>query len=115
VTIAKLADALATKPYRILAELIRRLVLPAPGDTLEDGIAQEVAAMQGVYLRIIDDGDGDAPGPVVHPDFPPIPPGLTTASKMIKKPNKPSHPTATTLQFEFELPPSPWMAYTLKK
>ena len=60
VTIVKLADAVATEPYRILAEFIHRSIFPAPSDSIDEGIAREVAASAGVDLKIVDDEGGDA-------------------------------------------------------
>ena len=46
VTVAKLAEVLVTKPYRILSALIRRSVFPAPCDS----VAMEVASVAGIDL-----------------------------------------------------------------
>jgi hypothetical protein len=58
VTVAKLADVLVTKPYKILSVLIRRSIFPAPSDSIDDSVAMEVASLAGVHLKIIDDEDG---------------------------------------------------------
>jgi len=81
VTIAKLADAIFTKPYRITAVLIQRSMFPAPGDSLDDGLAIEVAASAGVDLKIVDDEDGGASACRGFPDVPTTPPSSSLASE----------------------------------
>jgi hypothetical protein len=84
VTIAKLAEVLVTKPYRILSVLIRRSVFPAPCDSIDDSVAMEVASLAGVDLKIIDDEDGGASASAVGPDVPVPPPDSSSASDRIQ-------------------------------
>jgi hypothetical protein len=56
VTVPKLAEALQTKPYRILRLLIQRSIFPAPSDTIVDSLAVEIAAMANVELKIVEEG-----------------------------------------------------------
>lgn len=79
VTVAKLADAIVTKPYRILGVLIRRSVFPGPSDSIDEGLAMELAASAGVDLKIVDDEDGGASACREVPDVPTIPPGSSRA------------------------------------
>jgi len=79
VTIEKLAEVLDTKPYRIVEVLIRRSLFPAPGDTIADRLAQDVAALSGVDLVVIDDDDGSDPAPVPLPLTPIMPSDLANA------------------------------------
>ena len=81
VTVAKLADVLVTKPYRILSALIRRSIFLAPSDNIDDRVAMEVAAMVGVDLKIIDDEDGGASELGEVPVLPVMPLDLTAASE----------------------------------
>ena len=75
VTVARLAEVLVTKPYRVLAALIRRSIFPAPSDSIDDRVAVEVASLAGVDLKIIDDEDtGGASASAVGPDVPVPPP-----------------------------------------
>jgi len=84
VTVAKLAEVLVTKPYRILSALIRRSVFPAPCDSIDDSVAMEVATQAGVDLKIIDDEDGGASECAECPDLPVPPPNSSSASDGIQ-------------------------------
>jgi hypothetical protein len=85
VTVAKLAEVLVTKPYRILSALIRRSVFPAPCDSIDDSVAMEVASLAGVDLKIIDDEDGGASECAESPDVPVPPPNSSSASDRIQE------------------------------
>ncbi len=80
VTVAKLAEVLDSKPYRILSALIRRSVFPAPSDCIDDSLAMEVALLAGVDLKIIDEEDGGASECAECPDVPVPPPNPSSAS-----------------------------------
>ena len=70
ITIPTLAEALDLKPYRLLAELIKIAVFPAPRAVVDDLIAIDLAASMGVNLRIIgdeDDGSTRSPSPTNPP------------------------------------------------
>ena len=79
VTVAKLADVLAAKPYQINAALIRRSISPSPSDAINDSVAIDVAAMADFVLKIIDDEDGGASELGKVPVLPAVPPSLTAA------------------------------------
>jgi hypothetical protein len=84
VTVAKLAEVLVTKPYRILSALIRRSIFPAPCDSIDDSVAMEEASLAGVDLKIIDDEDGGASECSECPDVPVPPPNPSIASDRIQ-------------------------------
>ena len=94
VTVAKLAEVLVTKPYMVLAALIRRAIFPSPHDSIDDRVAMEVASLSGVDLKIIDDEDGGASASTEGPDIPVPPSDSSRATDRLTMHNKPAHPTA---------------------
>jgi hypothetical protein len=73
ITIPNLAKVLGIEPYRLMAELIKRAVFPAPRDAIDDVLAIELAASMNIQLKIIDDEDGGCqPLPIPTKPTPPI-------------------------------------------
>ncbi len=69
VTLPKLAAVLDTKPYRLMAELIKKSIFLAPDVVIDDLIAIELAATLNIRLLIIDD-EGDEPAALPLPTNP---------------------------------------------
>ena len=72
ITIPNLAKVLDTKPYRLMADLIKQGVFPAPNEAIEDLIAIELAASMGIRLIIIGDDDGSTVPPLPSKPTAPI-------------------------------------------
>jgi hypothetical protein len=90
VTIPNLAKVLDSKPYHLMAKLIKIGVFPAPNEAIDDLIAIELAASIGIRLIIIgndDDDDGFTPRPLPTKPTPPVNDFRSTKYE----PNKPRH------------------------
>ena len=81
VTVERVASAIGLKPFELLRVLIFRQILVAPHQQIEDSVAIEVAADEGVDLKIVDEGNGSSgssPLPKPMPPAPPNPMGLSS-------------------------------------
>jgi hypothetical protein len=64
VTVSKLAESLGRKPYELIAELIPMGIFLATSDGMDESVAVDISAAQGVVLEII--GDDEEPGSSVR-------------------------------------------------